>query len=96
MHRAIHVADQNRGRTVVLVAEFIPGWFQRFAVAAPVRNDNNNINNDIITVRNDTTKRSTTRKWQHVFAHREDEKTTLLLGKTRSNNPNRDDAMLEV
>jgi hypothetical protein len=54
-------------------------------VAAPVRNDNNNNNKQIITVRNDT-KRSTDEKVAKtrasLFAS-----TTLLLGKTRSNTP---------
>jgi hypothetical protein len=36
VHRTVDVSDQDRGRTVVFVAEFVPGWFQRFAMAAPV------------------------------------------------------------
>jgi len=36
VHRTVDVPDQDRGRTVVFVAEFVPGWFQRFAMPAPV------------------------------------------------------------
>jgi len=36
VHRTVDVSDQDRGRTVVFVAEFVPGWFQRFAMPAPV------------------------------------------------------------